>query len=255
MELTQNGRYIGTSKKYDIAINAVQDTRARQSLPMEEHSSSGAKPVAKPGTCAGGHHGADRKQQQPRQGEIKQYSANKLESVARVPALTSSTLLLSPLRHRRFPCPEGSLAAAGARWEKGERVCFAGQANAFLQPISIALYLPAAARNLARQIRKAALPILPVPAAGEVWQPRVFWSWGRQLHVAGESVAKSQGFGWQVPRSGSCPWGWQSRLRTHLLQPTALLCFWRVLRAGAALDPFQTHPSSPSFLPSPSQLQ
>lgn len=54
MELTQNGRYIGTSEKYDIAINAVQDMRARQSLPMKEPSSSGAKPTAKPGSCAGG---------------------------------------------------------------------------------------------------------------------------------------------------------------------------------------------------------
>lgn len=216
---------------------------------MREHSSTGAKPVAKPGNCAGGHPsraGADRKQQQPRQGEIKQYSANKLKSVTQVPALTSSTLLLLPPRQRRFP-------AQKAAWLLPERAGKRESEFAFLQPISIALYLPAAARNLARQIRKAALPILPVPPAGEVWQPRVLWSWGWQRHVAGESVAKSRGFGWQVTQSGSCPWAWQarqSRIHTHLLQPTALLCFWRVLRAGAGLDPFQTHLSSPSFLPS-----
>lgn len=112
MELTQNGRYIGMSKKYHIAIKAVQDMRARQSLPTKEHSSTGAKPVAKPGKCAGGHPSraaGDRKQQQqPRQGEIKQYSANKLKSVTQVPALTSSTLLLLPLRQRRFPAQKAA---------------------------------------------------------------------------------------------------------------------------------------------------
>lgn len=111
MELTQNGRYIGTSKKYHIAIKAVEDMRAGQSLPMKEHSSTGAKPVAKSGKCAGGHPSraaGDRKQQRPRQGEIKQYSANKLKSVTQVPALTSSTLLLLPLRQRRFPAQKAA---------------------------------------------------------------------------------------------------------------------------------------------------
>lgn len=125
---------------------------------MREHSSTGAKPVAKPGNCAGGHPsraGADRKQQQPRQGEIKQYSANKLKSVTQVPAFTSSTLLLLPPRQRRFP-------AQKAAWLLPERAGKRESEFAFLQPISIALYLPAAARNLARQIRQRS-PSFPFP--------------------------------------------------------------------------------------------
>lgn len=160
-----------------------------------------------------------RKQQQPQQGKIKQKSTNKLKSVTQVPALTSSILLLLPLRQRRFP-------AQKAAWllpeyvGKRERVCFAGEANAFLQPISIALYLPAAARNLAPQIRKAAFPILPIPPAGEVWQLHVFWSWEQQRCMAGQHVAKSHGFGREVPRCVSRPRGWQAlRLSTHLLPP------------------------------------
>lgn len=103
----------------------------------------------------------------------------------------------------KIPCPEGSLATTPVCWEEGERVCFAGEANTFLQPISIALYQPTAACNLAPQIRKAAFPILPVPPAGEVWQLCVFWSWRQQHCAADECVAKSHGFGREVLWCGS----------------------------------------------------
>lgn len=53
MEFTQNGKYIGMSKKYHIAINAAQDTTAGRSLPMKEHCNAKAKPMAEPG-----HHSA-----------------------------------------------------------------------------------------------------------------------------------------------------------------------------------------------------
>lgn len=111
-------------------------------------------------------------------------------------------------------------------------MCFAGEANAFLPPISIALYLPTAARNLALQIRKAALPILPVPPASEVWQLRVFWTWRQQRCTADERVAKSHGFGREVPRCGSRPWGWQARQSGHTgsahicSDPAALPALW-----------------------------
>lgn len=204
----------------------------------------------------------DRKQQQPRQGKRKQKSTNKLKLITQVPALTSSILLLLSLRQRRFPAQEGSLAAARVHREEGERVCFAGEANTFLQLISIALYLPAAARNLAPQIRQAAFPILPIPPAGKVWQLSVFWSWGQQRCAADKCVAKSHGFSQEVPRCGSWPWGWQARQSRHTgsahicSDPTAW-CSRRVARAGAGLHPsasFQIHPSSPSFLPPPPRL-
>lgn len=214
-------------KKYHIAINAMQDTTAGWSLPMKEHCNTRAKPTAEPShcraACAGlllatllfsrGHPpqaGGGRKQQQPQQGKIKQKSTNKLKSVSQVPALTSSILLLLPLWQRRFPTPEGSPAAARVHWEEGGRVCFAGEATTFLQAISVALYLPTAAHNLAPQIRKAVLPILPIPPASEVWQLHVFWSWGQQHCAANECVAKSHVLLW----CGSWPQGWRARHST-----------------------------------------
>lgn len=125
MELAQHGRNIRMGKKYCIAINAVQDTTAGWGLPMKENCNTKAKPTAEPGRCSaacagllpatllfgGGHPswaGGGRKQQQPRQGEKKQKSANKLKSVTPVPALTSSILLLLPLWQRRFPAQKAA---------------------------------------------------------------------------------------------------------------------------------------------------